>query len=601
MTPGSGDTKSAAAQSYRELETAFAAHEAGNLDAADAAYRTILLADPRNFHALQLLGTLDAQRLRYASAERHWREALGVRPDSALVAGNLALILHRQGRDDEALPLAEAALAADAANVHALHHRASILRSLRRLDEAATTAERLLALAPEYPYALGLLAQIKRESCDWRSLDALTDSIVAAIRGGRPAVTPFTFLALSDSLPDQRLCAETFARAAAVGSTTRRESKRRDRIHVAYLSADFYDHPTAYLAAGLFESHDRARFEVTAVSYGGKREGAWRRRLEGAFERFVDLSDLSDAEAARAVASLDVDIAVDLKGYTKDARPGILEHRPASLQVAYLGYPGTSGSPAIDYLIADRTVVPSEHRKYYSEAVIALPETYQVNDRLPAAPPGPTRHAIGLPENTFIFACFASAYKITPPVFTAWMRTLKAAEGSVLWLLATSPAAVTNLTREAAAHRVGADRLLFAPPASHRAHLARQGCADLFLDTQPYGMHTGASDALAAGVPVLTCLGRSFAGRVAASLLRAVGLPELVAASIHEYEAIAIELARTPSRLATLSRRLFEHRAAGGIFDPVHFAKQLESAYTTIWERYLRGEPPSDLSVVAAP
>lgn len=599
---GSDQTASDSAALLARLDAAFTAHTLGQLSDAEGHYRAILAADSRNFHALQLLGTLEAQRFRDRKAERLWRLALDVRPNSALVAGNLALVLHRAGRNAEALGFAERALAAEPADLHARHHRASILQSLRRLDEAIRSAEDLLALSPDYPFARGLLVQMKREACDWRGLGESVAALVEEVRAGKPAIAPFSFLALSDSPADQRMCAKTYAdRLARPPKAIHRGVRRGDRIRLAYLSADFHDHPTAYLAAGLFESHDRSRFEVSAISFDGPRTGPLRRRLMGAFDRFVDVTEIGDSEAAQRIADLEIDIAIDLKGYTKDARPGILECRPASLQVSYLGYPGTLASPAIDYLIADATVVPSGHRLYFSEKIVTLPGSYQVNDRLrPSADPARapvTRRDAGLPERGFVFACFASAYKITPEMFDVWMSLLREIEGSVLWLLATNPAAVANLPREAEARGVAAERLVFALPAPAGEHLARHRLADLFLDTLPYGTHTGASDALWPGVPLVTCLGNAFAGRVAASLLRAADLPELVTATLDDYQALAGALARDRPRLSALRQRLADRRDRLPLFDTKLFCRRIETAFSMMMERHDRGEPPADFSV----
>jgi predicted O-linked N-acetylglucosamine transferase (SPINDLY family) len=371
---------------------------------------------------------------------------------------------------------------------------------------------------------------------------------------------------------------------------------RHERIRVAYLSADFHQHATSILMAGLFEHHDRSRFEVIAISYGPNIQDAMRARLLQAFERFIDVSTQTDLEIAQLLCTLEVDIAVDLKGYTADCRPGILAHRPAPIQVSYLGYPGSMAAPYIDYLLADRIVIPDSHRSFYSEQVVYLPDSYQVNDdrRGPAAVT-PTRAECGLPEQGFVFCCFNNTFKITPFMFDIWMRLLQQAPASVLWLLKDSDLVERNLRHEAVAHGVAAERLIFAPRQEPAAHLARHRLADLFLDTLPYNAHTTASDALWAGLPVVTCTGGSFASRVAASLLHAVDLAELVAHSPEDYERLALSLANDPSRLQAIKARLVQGKSLP-LFDTDRFRRHLESAYFAMWARYRRGELPAELT-----
>jgi predicted O-linked N-acetylglucosamine transferase (SPINDLY family) len=360
---------------------------------------------------------------------------------------------------------------------------------------------------------------------------------------------------------------------------------------VAYLSADFHDHATAYLMAEFFERHDSTRFETIAISFGPDRQDGMRQRLRQAFGQFIDVRGHSDAEVAQLLRSLEVDIAVDLKGYTQDCRTGILARRCAPVQVNYLGFPGTMGAPYIDYIVGDATVTPPGCERFYTEHIVRLPHSYQVNDRQRAiAAQTPTRQQQGLPDEGFVFACFNNNYKITPEVFGIWMRLLAQVQGSVLWLLADNDAAPAHLRSEAAARGIDSRRLVFAPRAPLPEHLARHRLADLFLDTLPYNAHTTASDALWAGLPVLTCLGASFAGRVAASLLRAAGLPELVATSLADYEALAFALATTPGRLAALRARLERSRLECPLFDTAAFVRSMERAYEEMVRRARAGE-----------
>jgi len=325
-----------------------------------------------------------------------------------------------------------------------------------------------------------------------------------------------------------------------------------------------------------------------------------RQRLTRAFDRFIDVRDKSDSQVAAMLREMEIDIAVDLKGFTQDGRPGILAHRPAPVQVNYLGHPGTMGARYIDYLIADRSLVPDGQEHCYSEKIVCLPKSYQANDRKRRiAERTPTRADEGLPDTGLVFCSFNGSFKITPDVFDVWMRLLKLDEGSVLWLLDDNPAAVRNLKREAEARGVSARRLVFAPRRPLEEHLARHRLADLFLDTLPCTAHTTASDALWAGLPVLTCWGSTFAGRVATSLLVAIGLPELVAGALGSYEAMATRLVRQPAMLASLKERLAANRDTAPLFDTESFTRQIESAYVTMWDLAQRGIAPQPFLVAA--
>jgi predicted O-linked N-acetylglucosamine transferase (SPINDLY family) len=352
--------------------------------------------------------------------------------------------------------------------------------------------------------------------------------------------------------------------------------------------------------AGLFEAHDKTRFEITAISFGRDSNDEMRARLIAAFDRFIHVSGRSDREVAILLRELEIDIAVDLKGFTTEERAGILAHRAAPVQVNYLGYPGTMGTISIDYILADRFVIPGQHHANYTEKVVTLPDTYQVNDsKRVIADRTPTRAETGLPEQGFVFCSFNNNYKINPMVYDVWMRLLGKVEGSLLWLLEGSEAAARNLRKEAAARGIAPGRLVFAPVIRMENHLARCRLADLCLDTLPYNAHTTASDALWTGLPVLTCLGTTFAGRVAASLLNAIGLNELITHTLGEYEALALELATNRERLADIRSKLAENRATHPLFDTDRFRRHIEAAYTTMWERQQKGEPPESFAVAA--
>ena len=353
----------------------------------------------------------------------------------------------------------------------------------------------------------------------------------------------------------------------------------------------------AHLAAELFERHDRDRFQVTAYSCGEDDGSSMRRRLEGAFDRFVDLCPVDDAQAVRMIHADGVDILIDLTGYTTGSRTAILAARPAPIQVNYLGFPGTLGNFA-DYIIGDNIVTPADQQPYYAERLVRMPHSYQANDRQrPIAGVKPTRRQCGLPDQGFVFCCFNNTFKITPAIFDVWMRLLAKLPGSVMWLFQANDSVGERLKAEAAKRGIAPERLIFAPRRDLADHLARHDCADLFLDTLPYNAHTTASDALWAGLPVLTCQGDTFAGRVAASLLQAVGLPELMTRSLAEYEDLALHLARDPARLAEIRQRLRACRDTAPLFDSTAFTRDLETAYTSMWERWRTGLPPQGFAV----
>jgi predicted O-linked N-acetylglucosamine transferase (SPINDLY family) len=352
------------------------------------------------------------------------------------------------------------------------------------------------------------------------------------------------------------------------------------KIRLGYYSADFYNHATCMLMAELFEKHDKSKFELFAFSFGPDIKDPMRARVEAAFDQFIDVSTMSDKEIAEFSRMLGIDIAIDLKGSTKDHRFGIFSYRAAPVQVSYLGYPGTMGAEYIDYLIADKTLIPEESQKFYTEKIAYMPHSYQVNDRSRVISDRVfTKQEVGLPEEGFVFACFNSNYKITPDVFDVWARILNSVEGSVLWLFEENKTASANLRKEAQKRGLAQERLVFAPKMELSEHLARHKLADLFIDTLPCNAHTTASDALWAGLPVLTCMGESFASRVAASLLNAIEMPELITSSLEEYEELAIALGNDHQRVLALKQKLELNRLTTPLFDSSLFTKDIENLY----------------------
>lgn len=491
----------------------------------------------------------------------------------------------------------------DDAGAHLGHSMA--LRELNRFDEAVASAERAVRLDRERPYALGQLLLVKMHACDWDGIDEIRNAVIAGIDRGLRAAVPFILIATDCPPRTLRRSAELYA--AELSPPGARPTAppllrhRSDKIKLAYVSGDFHAHATAYLIAGVFEAHDRDRFELYGISLGRNDNSEIRLRLEKPFDAFIEAGGKTDQEIADLMRELEVDIAVDLKGLTKGARPGIFALRPAPIQVNYLGYPGTMGVDYIDYLLADRVIIPEADQQWYAENVVYLPDTYQCNDaRRVITAKTPSRADVGLPERGFVFCSFNGSYKITPQMFDVWMRLLRKTEGSVLWLRESNDASVRNLRREAEKRGVAGERLVFAPQWSLADHLARHRLADLFIDTLPCGAHTGASDALWAGLPVLTCLGDGFAGRVAASLLNAIGLPDMVMRSLEDYEARALELAHDRAALAKIRDRLARNRDTHPLFDTVRFTRNLETAYERMVERHRSGEPPRTFTIEPA-
>ena len=562
---------------------------AGRREAAVSEYRAVLGLQPDSAAAavdlaVELLGLRDT-----AGAQGVLHGAIGRHPEHGAAWRVLGQTLTAALRPDAALDALRRAVALDPGDPAGWEDLAAAATLADRIAPSIEALGRVRRLAPAYNPALAQLVQQQRYACDWRDLPALERDLIGRMRAGALGVPPFGLLAVDATPADHRAAAERWARQKAQGipAVARTAVASDGRLRIGYLSADFHEHATAYLMAELLERHDRTRFAVTAYSTGIDDGSPMRRRLTAAVERFVDLRDRSDLDAARTIAADGIDILVDLKGYTAFARTAILAARPAPVQVNWLGYPGTMGADFIDVILADAVTIPPGEEGFYSEAVVRLPHCYQPNDRHRAiAERTPSRADCGLPEDGVVFCCFNSPYKLTPALFDVWARLLRAVPGSVLWLYAGNPLVAGNLRREAAARGVAPERLVFAPPRPLAEHLARHRLADLFLDTLPYNAHTTASDALWTGLPVVTCRGATFAGRVAASLLDTVGMPDLITDSLESYEALALDLARDPQRLAGLKARLAAARMASPLFDGDRFARDLEDAYRAIWQRF---------------
>jgi protein O-GlcNAc transferase len=538
---------------------------------------------------------------RHEEALASYDRALALKPDYPNAIINRGNALRDLKRHEEALASYDRASQLNPDNAGTLCNRGYALRDLKRYEDAAESFARLLEIAPDYSFAIGDLLHARMLCCDWKHFVSVTESIKKGVRAGKKSAEPFGYQAISNSPQDLRHCAEIYAAEKFPRSQTilwNGERYKNTKIRIGYVSGEFRQQATSFLMTGLFELHDKNRFKLFAFDNGWDDSSEIRGRINRAFDEIVDITRLGDLEAAAAIRQRNIDILVNLNGYFGRARQGVFSHKPCPIQVNYLGFPGTIGADYIDYIVADPHVIPPEHEACYTEKVVYLPDTYQVNDsKRGIAVRTPTRAEAKLPDTGFVFCCFNNNYKITPDIFDIWMRLLNKVQGSVLWLLGDNAAASRNLRRESERRGVAPERLIFAEMIKLDEHLARHKLADLFLDTLPYNAHTTASDALWAGLPLVTCQGTTFPGRVAASLLNAVGLPELIAYSLEEYEALALELAASPAMLADIRAKLARNRTTYPLFDTDRFRRHIESAYVTMWERVQRGEPPVSFAV----
>lgn len=540
--------------------------------------------------ATALLGLKDLTAARL-SIDR----ALQLAPQSAealIERGHLLTELNQIGPAIEAY---EQALQSNPSLAVAWFSRGLLLATQGRFVEATESLRRVLDLDSRYAYAPGACLNAKLQVCDWSGYVGAEEHIATSMERDEPVDFPFSFLAVCDSPRLQRRCARVFADLQLADPPALRlgAPSRRERIRVAYISGDFLDHPTSYLMAGVFEKHDRERFEIMCISLREDEHSAMGKRVRRAFDEYVPAGSRSDQELAQLIQDMGVDIAVDLMGYTGEHRAGIFNCRPAPLQVNYLGFPGTLGTADRDYLIADDFLIPEAQRAHYSEAIAYLPECFQANDDRRPIADAPSREFMGLPSTGLVWCSLHSSYKLNPPMFDVWAKLLLETPDSVLWLLGGNPSIEGNLRREALARGVSPERLVFAQPLPYPEHLARLSLADICLDTLPFNGGATSSDALWAGVPLITCAGRSFAARMSGSLLHAVGLPELVAHSLSEYQQLASTLARDPTCLAKLRTKLALNRHTAPLFNTDRFCRHLEALYATMMERHRQGLRPA--------
>ena len=532
------------------------------------------------------LGNLFYVKSDHSKALENLNKALEIRSDYAEAYNNRGNVKVALKLNEEALADFQRAIELDPSYAEPHHNCANLFLDTHRYEEALVRYELALALKPNYEYVHGAQVYTKLQICDWTDLELQTAQLITKIALGEKAAIPFLGISLIDSGPLQKQIAQTWVADKHLASDDLpplllgAPKAKGAKIRLGYYSTDFHNHATMYLMAKLFEAHDHSQFELFAFSFGPFADDAMRKRAVAAFDHFIDVKDQSDLEIAKLSRQLQIDIAVDLKGFTPFARTNIFAHRAAPVQVNYLGYPGTMGASYMDYIIADRVLVPPGSEQFYTEKVVYMPHSYQVNDdQRVIADTVYTRTQLGLPDTGFVFCCFNNNYKILPPTFDGWLRILKAVPDSVLWLLEDNPTAAKNLQQIAMNKGLDPVRLIFAKRMPLAEHLARHRLADLFLDTLPCNAHTTTSDALWAGLPVLTLPGETFASRVSASLLNAIGLPELIANTQVEYEKRAIDLAQSPEILAQIKGKLMVNRKISPLFDTKQYAKDLEGLY----------------------
>ncbi len=568
---------------------------------------------------------------RYEEALESYESVLALQPDDPQTLNNRAATLMALGRLEEALADCDHALAHSPAYARCLCNRGVILFALRRYAESLDASQQAVAAKPGFaeamvhcgsallrlgrpsealayndqalncgghPHALGVAADCAAKMCEWDRWEAYRGALATDQEALVPPMVAMTYL---DDAMTHRRYAEGLRDLVVVRPHPPlwRQRAPHERIRVGYLSGDLGTHPVGFLMAYILGRSDKSRFEFHGFSFGPDEESEVRTRLRQAFDHFHEVRGLSDEALANVMAELQIDIAVDLGGYTTGGNLGALARRPAPIQVNYLGFPGTLAADFIDYVIADPVVLPFDQQAAYAEAIVHLPDCYLPCDtsRAIAAEP-PSREEVGLPADGFVFCCFNAAWKMTPPVFDVWMRLLKAVEGSVLWL-SSDGHADANLVREAERRGVNPARLVFKKRLEFDRHLASHRLADIFLDTWPYNAHATASEALFAGLPVLTRRGSAFAGRVGASLLTNLGLPELITESLEDYEALALALARDPRRLATIREKLARHRESSPLFDGDRYVRNLETAFKTMHQARLEGRAPASFTVAS--
>jgi protein O-GlcNAc transferase len=600
--------------------------EMGLFEDALAGCDLALKMQPGHFPILLERANVLCRLSRFDEALLIYQDTLSVAPNRSDIYCRIGVALTSLGRFVEAIDALNKALEISPDNAFALLQRGDLLRKWNRATEAIedytvcieirspyqidalvnrglsqwedkghpelaiSDFESALKINPDYPYLRGRLLHAKLLCASWSNFERDVTAINNGVRAGKKVVRPYVYQAISELPGDLQKCAQILAKDffpynPMASQPPQKTNKSGKRIRVGYCSGEFIEHATSHLMAGLYEHHDRSKFEIVAVDNGIDDGSPMRRRLQKSFDEFIDIRTISDDAAARKIREAEIDILVNLNGYFGGQRMGVFARRPSPIQVNYLGWPGTLGAPYIDYIVADRTVIPESDAVYYDEKVVYLPNSYQANDsRRPTSAEIPTRESLGLPRDAFVFCNFNAAFKLVPSTFKVWMEIMKEVKDSVLWLLRGNATFTENVKREAAFLGIESHRIIFAPFVSSEENLSRLALADLFLDSLPYNGHTTASDALWAGVPLITCRGKAFSGRVGASLLYSVGLPELVTETISEYKALAVRLASNADTYGKIVKNWRAGRIKSALFDTELFARHIEAAYRSMWD-----------------
>ena len=579
-----------------------ALQELGKIKAAISSYKEAIKYKDGYSDAYNNLGAALLKQCNPSEALANLNIAIKLNPESADAYSNQANAYLALEQFDLAIESYRKALDIAPLHADAQSNLGNALLQMGRLNEALIVYSSVITLNPASEYVLGTIQHIKTRVCDWSDLATTQKSFEQKILNGEPITRPWVTVGLFGSAQLQKAASVCYSKkhsAHQKGRTSFDKARPSTKIKIGYFSADFHEHATAYLIAELIESHDKTRFEVFGFSFGPDSDDPMRRRIGNSLTQFTDVRNHSDEDVAALSRDFGLDIAVDLKGYTQGHRTRIFSYECAPIQVNFLGYPGTMGSEYIDYIIADKILIPSHLMMHYSEKIVRLPGSYQPNDsKRPTPNISLKKKDFDLPANGFIFCCFNNNYKILPSTFDLWMKILKEVDGSILWLLKDNLMAETNLCREAELRGIDRNRLVFAERVPLQRHISRHRLADLFLDTWPCNAHTTASDALWAGLPLITLAGETFASRVAASLLDSLGLPDLVATNQGEYLSLAVDLAKNPARLEKIRRKLAINVERNSLFDGKIFARKLETAYETMHFRFTSGLKPDHFDVL---
>ena len=563
----------------------------GKLDEALISYLRAIKVKPINPEEINNCGNIYFEMERYSEALNYFSTAIKINPNFYQAHYNLGKVLNKIGNKDKAIESYKNSIQLNNKFVNSFFNLGSIYLEQKNYSEALNCFEKVLDVKPDQDFLLGNIFYTNSSLCDWSSFEAIKEELENKIRDNQKVCLPFHSLALTDSPEIQKIASETYFKSQFQGISREKFCNFKydnKKIKVAYYSSDFHSHATMYLIANLFELHDKNKFEIIGFSYGRSPKDEMNTRANSAFDHFFDVSEKTDKEIAKFSRNLKIDIAVDLKGYTRDNRFGIFVERCSPIQVSYLGYPGTLGSNCIDYLIADKTIIPKASQKFYSEKIIYMPDTYQVNDpTIKIDYKNLKKSNYGLPENKFIFCSFNQNYKITPSVYNIWIKILKETKDSIIWILIENNKSRDNLLEKLRSSQIDRDRLIFTEKLPHKDHLCRLKLADLFLDTFPCNAHTTASDALRSGVPVLTYKGKTFASRVAASLNYSFGLSDLVAKDDKEYLDLATEIGNNSEKLLHFKKLVNENFDKKPLFDTKSFTKNLEKAFCLAQDRFV--------------